>query len=136
MPPSPSLRPLWLLVALLLGACATSGQREDALNRTLRQYEKAVRWVQFDAVYAYHRWSEGGQPAPPAALRNVRVTRYHVNNSQLSDDALHYHQTVTIHYYLLDSPRERSIVQRQQWEYDPGQKRWLQTGPPPAFLRP
>ncbi len=125
----------WLICLLLLGACATTGQRLDALDHTLRQYEKAVRWAQFDAVYAHHRWSEDAQPTPPASLRNVRVTQYRVNNSKLAADKMHYRQTVTIHYYLLDSARERSLVHRQTWEYDPEQKRWLQTSPPPQFIR-
>ncbi len=126
---------LWLLLAaLLLSACATTSARMDSLDRTLKDYDRAIRWGQFDAVYAFRKWGDEQRPVASKSLQNLRVTQYKVLSSDLSPDKLKYTQVVKIHYYLLDSPRERQVTDRQKWEYDEEQKRWWLTSEIPAFL--
>jgi len=126
---------LWLLLpVLLLSACATTSGRLDSLDRTLKDYDRAIRWGQFDAVYAFRKWEDEQRPVAPKSLQNLRVTQYKVLSTDLSIDKLHYTQVVKIQYYLLDSPRERQVTDRQKWEYDEEQKRWWLSSDIPAFL--
>lgn len=136
MPPTLPAKPLWLLLlALSLGACAaiSENERMTGLDNTLKNYERAIRWADFDAAYGFHRWGDGDDPTPPKRLGNVRVTQYQLVNSHMATDNLSYTQTVRISYYLLDSPRERQIIDRQRWEYDEKAGRWWLASPPPQF---
>ena len=135
MPKFTPANALWLLLpALLLSACATTSARMDSLDRTLKDYDRAIRWGQFDAVYAFRKWEDDQRPVAPKSLQNLRVTQYKVLSSDLSIDKLSYTQVVKIHYYLLDSPRERQVTDRQKWKYDEEQKRWWLISEIPAFL--
>jgi len=136
MPRSVPLKALWLLLpAVLLGACASldKNERLTSLDNTLKNYDRAIRWVQFDAAWAFHKWDEGERQAPPASLKNVRVTEYKVVATHMAVDNLSYTQTVHIAYYLLDSPRERRLTDRQRWEYDADAKRWWLVSEMPQF---
>lgn len=123
----------WLACGLLLSACATTADRLEHLDRVQHDYEKAIRWAQFDAAISFRKL-EPGEPIPStAALKNVRVTRYTVNNSSLGADKMSATQVVTINYYRTDTSRERSVVDRQQWKYFSDDKHWYLMTPLPEF---
>jgi hypothetical protein len=122
-----------LIVALLLGACATSADRLDNLNRTLLAYEKAVRWAKFDIVYSFHKWDTDEQPSLPARLKNIRVTGYEVVNSRFDEKTMITTQLVAIRYYNTDTLRERELEGRQRWKYFPEPKRWYLLSDPLTF---
>lgn len=125
---------VWLiLMAVFLVGCATTTERMDDLDNTLRAYKKSIRWADFAAAYSFRKWQEGDVQAPPESLKDVRVTRYEVGNSQLSKDKLSYSQVVKISYYRMDSAREREIIDRQRWEYDETSARWMLVSEIPAF---
>jgi len=135
MPKFAPAHTLWLLLPVLfLSACATTSGRLDDLDRTLKNYDRAIRWGQFDAAYSFRKWEPNTQPAAPKSLQNLRVTQYKVLSTDLSIDKQSYTQVVKISYYLLDSPRERQTTDRQKWEYDEEQKRWWLASEIPAFL--
>ena len=123
----------WLgLLALLLGGCATTSDRMYQLDTTLRAYENALRWSNFDLAYSFQRPDlvASGHPRPRAG---IRVSAYEVINQQPDKDGLQVAQTVQIRYYHLDSARERSLIDRQRWAYAPEHKRWFLASSPPAF---
>lgn len=122
-----------LLFALALTACATTGDRLDALQRTLAGFEKAVRWAQFDAAYSFHEWPPGAQPSLPAKLKNIRVTGYDVANLRIDNEGVRAWQIVTIRYYDLDTSREHSITHSQEWRYEEKEKRWYLISEMPDF---
>lgn len=66
---------LLLLITLLLGACSTTRDQMDDLNKTLRGYEKAIRWAQYESAYSFHKL-EGGAPGMQENIENFRVTKY------------------------------------------------------------
>lgn len=121
-----------LLTSLLLGACATA-DRLDALNQTLRAYEKAIRWAKFDIAYSFRKWDADEQPRLPARLKNVRVTGYEVGNSRFDEKTMTTTQFVTIRYYNTDTLRERSLEDKQRWKYFPEPKRWYLLSDLPDF---
>jgi len=126
----------WLglsLAALLLGACATQGEMMDSLNKTLRGYEKAVRWAKFDAAYSYHKWNTDQEASIPTNMENIRVTKYESSSQRFDQQKLIMKQTITLHYYNTGDLRERSLKHRHEWKYFPESKRWYLTSDPIVF---
>jgi len=121
------------LAILLLGACATQGEIMDNLNKTLRGYEKAVRWAEFDAAYSYHKRETNQETTIPANMENIRVTKYESSGQQFDPQKLAMKQTVTLHYYNTDDLRERSLKLRHEWKYFPESKRWYLISAPVVF---
>ncbi len=121
------------LAVLLLGACATQGEIMDDLNKTLRGYEKAVRWAEFDAAYSYHKWEADQEASTPTNMENIRVTKYESSNQRFDQQQLAMKQTVTLHYYNTDDLRERSLKHRHEWKYFPENKRWYLISDPIVF---
>ncbi len=121
------------LAALLLSACATQGEMMDDLNKTLRGYEKAVRWANFDAAYSYHKWDADQEASIPTNMENIRVTKYESSNQRFDQQKLVMKQTVTLHYYNTDDLRERRVKHRHEWKYFPENKRWYLISDPIVF---
>ncbi|NOX92743.1 MAG: hypothetical protein GXP18_09935 [Gammaproteobacteria bacterium] len=121
------------LAALLLSACATQGEMMDNLNKTLRGYEKAVRWAKFDAAYSYHKWKADQEATIPANMENIRVTKYESSGQKFDQQKLVMKQTVTLHYYNTDDLRERRLKHRHEWKYFPESKRWYLISDPIVF---
>ncbi|MCF6338735.1 MAG: hypothetical protein L3J84_12440 [Gammaproteobacteria bacterium] len=121
------------LTALLLSACATQGEMMDDLNKTLRGYEKAVRWAKFDAAYSYHKRETDQEVSIPINMENIRVTKYESSNQRFDQQKLVMKQTVTLHYYNTDDLRERSLKHRHEWKYFPENKRWYLISDPIVF---
>ena len=126
----------WLTLlglTLLAGGCATPADKFDTLDRSLRGYEKAVRWGKFDIAYTFYRSGDDQQLIAPQYLKDIRVTRYEVNSRDFNSETMTTKQIVTISYYHMDTQRERSITDTQNWEYDKEKKRWFIVSEPPSF---
>jgi hypothetical protein len=121
------------LIVVLLGACATTYDKLDKLNSTLKGYEKALRWAKFDAAYSFHKWDTEEQPSIPKHLKNIRLTSYSVSNHSFDEKTMTAKQNVTIRFYNQNSLRERSLDDKQRWKYFKEEKRWYLTSKPPTF---
>lgn len=127
---------VWGLIPLLLlglAGCATTADKMDRLNRTLRAYEKNIRWAKFDAAYSFHKWEAGEQPSIPRHLKEIRVTGYDVTGTHFDPKTMTATQTVSIRYYSMETSRERTLEDRQRWQYNEDIKRWQLISPPPTF---
>ncbi len=126
----------WLglsLAILLLSACATQGEMMDNLNKTLRGYEKAMRWAEFDAAYSYHKWEKDQEASLPANMENIRVTKYESSSQRFDQQKMVMKQTITLHYYNTDDLRERNLKHPQEWKYFSETKRWYLISDPVVF---
>lgn len=121
------------ILTLLLTACATTADKMDKLERTVRGYEKALRWAKFDMAYSFVKWEEGEQPVIPEHLKTIRLTNYRIANRKFDEDSMTAEQIVTIHYYNQSDLRERELEDHQKWKYFSDEKRWYLTSKPPAF---
>lgn len=120
-------------VALILSACATTADKLDKLDQTVRGYEKALRWAKFDMAYAYFKWEDGEQPVIPEHLKSVRITNYRFANRKFDEDSMTAEQVVTIHYYNQSDLRERELEDHQKWKFFKEEERWYLTSKPPEF---
>lgn len=127
---------VWTLIPLLLlglTGCATTLDKMDSLNRTLRAYEKNIRWAKFDAAYSFHKWAPGEIPSIPKHLKYIRVTGYDVSGSSFDEKTMTATQTVAIRYYSMETSVEHTLEDKQRWQYDADIKRWQLISPPPTF---
>ena len=118
---------------IFLVACASTADKMDRLNSTLRGYEKALRWAKFDIVYSYHKWDSAEQPAIPKHLKNIRITNYSASNNSFNEKDMTAKQTVTMSFYNKNNLIEHSLDDKQRWKYFPDEKRWYLMSKPPSF---
>ena len=121
------------LLLIILGACASTNDKMDKLNITLRGYEKALRWAKYEMAYSFHKWDTEEQPSIPEHLKNIRLTSYGASNQSFDEDNMTATQSVTIRYYNQNNLRERSLEDKQRWKYFSDKKRWYLISKPPAF---
>lgn len=120
---------------LSLGGCSVvqDKQREIHLENTLKIYQKALRWGDFETVLAlYHP-----QPAPLdtallARLKNIKITRY-TETQHYSPSTTEYYQKIELHYYQPPGITEKHHSYHQLWRYDETTQRWYIDGDPPAL---
>ena len=129
------MRPAILLfIVLLMSGCASvdDSKKTITLDSALRQYERAIRWGEFQAAESLRRPSTG-TAANMARLKSVRVTGYDTHGKTESADRTRAQVDVEIRYYDEYAMKEMTIVDQQLWEYDPEGKTWYITSPMPAF---
>lgn len=122
-----AVRAGWVLVlASLLAACATSGQRSPR-DQTLYNYVSAVRWSDFDAAAQFL------DPAVLAAepltdlererYRQFQVSGYEVKSASEPAEG-EYLQVVEVRLVNRHTQVEKVLTDRQRWRWDPEAKRW------------
>lgn len=116
---------------MLLAGCSVTPDRRTLLDDTLRAYQRAIRWGEFTTAVTF---------APPGArkldlkrLAHIKVTEYDQTGGQLSSDGNHLVQFVKISYYDTDDMVEKTLVDRQKWEYNAKHARWFITSGLPKF---
>jgi len=119
-----------ILIALagLLQGCPQTKEDKN-LSETLRQYEKIVRWAQWDAATEFIS-PEYLQEHPITRLemdrlRLFRVTRYTLRSSTPVDEGQGLVQVVELRIFNKNQARERTIIDEQYWKYDEDRQRWL-----------
>ena len=124
---------LIMLLALLLGACA-SAARKDGLRSRLYNYASAIRWNEIEQAAAFvdpavmqeHPFTD----ADRERWAQVQVSRYYEGPQGVDADGK---VTQTVQIELIDRATQtvRSIVDRQRWRYDDeAEIWWLETGLP------
>ena len=123
-----------LLIALIAPGCASvdDSKKTITLDSALRQYERAIRWGEFEAADTLRRESTDAS-ANTAHLKAVRVTAYDTLAKTETENRSKAQVDVEIRYYNEYTMKEVTITDHQQWEYDPDGKTWFITSPMPAF---
>jgi hypothetical protein len=119
---------LLLCTALLAAACAGSNQTRT-LDLTLTQYEKLVRWSEWDLALDFlapdYLQNNPVTPLDLDRLRLFRVTQYNVRSSVPYDNGTGLRQAVEIRLFNRNRAVERVIMDRQDWRYEEASQRWL-----------
>ncbi len=126
-------------LAGLLQACQQTREDKD-LSATLKQYEKIIRWAQWDAATDFIA-PEYQEKHPITRLemdrlRLFRVTQYTLRSSMPIDEGNSLVQVVELHIFNKNQARERVIIDEQLWKYDEERERWfLHSGLPDPTQR-
>jgi hypothetical protein len=124
----------FLLLPLLLAACATKQHSRDLLTVSLYDYQSAIRWGNFAGALDFLD-PELLKRKPVSALDlerygQIQVTSYNVQGGGAAVEGQHQ-QVVEIRFINRHTQTERVLLDRQTWRYDAEQRRWwLTTGLP------
>ena len=126
---------LSLCVLLLVGCTTFQGlSRLSSLESTSKAYGKAIRWGEYQVANRFIKTQETDRQSPNLKkLEKIKVTSYEPMEINTSEDKLQAHQTVEIKYYNTDYLIEKTLIDKQLWEYDAKQKAWYLQGALPDF---
>ncbi len=127
-----------LIVACHFAACATVKNKKqlNRLDDSLRLYEQAIRWGEFDVAARYIKFRENAKPAKPRGreiLENIRVASYEVISQGMADDRSEARVLAAISFYHVESGIVRHMRDEQVWWYDEQSKSWFLEGDLPNF---
>jgi len=130
---------LFLALALGLTAC-TSNPAEKKLGETFKQYETIVRWSQWDAaadfISAEYQIEHPITRLEMDRLRLFKVTSYTVRSTGIFDEGMTARQAVEIKMFNSRQGVERTIIDEQEWRYNPETELWkLHSGLPDPTKR-
>lgn len=117
-----------LVLMILLAGCVPSGM-EKSRAEAFKQYESLIRWSQWDAA-ANFLAPEYLQENPITQLqmdrlRLFRVTNYTLRSANIYDEGMAAQQVVQISMFNNNQAVERTLIDTQEWRYDPERKRWF-----------
>ena len=118
-----------IFLLALITACASSNKQTKTLDLTLTEYEKTVRWSQWDLA-ASSIAPDYLQENPITRLdmdrlRLFKVTKYNVRSSIPFDGGLALRQVVEIGMFAKNRAVERTLIDEQEWRYNAELERWF-----------
>jgi hypothetical protein len=124
-----------VILVLLTVGCATYSEltKKDRFEDTVKIYELAIRWSEFDAAAAFIHSpeKEKGLQEKLAEMERIKVTDYVVMKLVASQNESEIVQIVKISYYKTDNMVVKSLRDNQLWVWDADQKGWfLESGLP------
>ena len=126
---------LVLGLSLLLTGCISDPKIVE-LEDTLRAYERAVRWSNFQMIPAFRNKERANEVLEYDRLKSIRVTGYAVRQYTVAESGVEADQVVEIRYYDENVVREKVEMDRQKWAYDNDLNHWVLTSDLPKFIYP
>jgi hypothetical protein len=106
----------------------------NTLDETTRSYGKAIRWNYFELANSFRKEPDRSTHETDfSALKKLRVTSYEVLSRNLSENHRQAGQTVKINFYRMSDMIEKTIIDRQDWQYDINDKKWYLHSSMPDF---
>lgn len=133
-----AMRVAAILAALaLLTGCKTlnlmQDKKEETLQNRLKAYQSTVRWGYPGQAYNFLRKDIAAATPLPGNLNNVSVTEYKVIRPPAQVSENQATQTAVIGYIFDDRQVEKTLHDRQLWEYEPETKTWFRVNPIPEY---
>lgn len=122
-----------LFGAVALAGCATTKDKDYALQDALNAYESTIRWVHFERLVLFHSAESLQAGRLPENASELKVTSYRPLVQRAGADGNSLDQTVEIKYYYWSQAKEQTTRQVQHWVYDADKARWQITTAPPTF---
>ena len=121
---------------ILAAGCVANQERLTQLEDGLRVYDGAIRWGDYGTAQAFVKRGEAGDAAQrPLPGSNIRVTAYEVVREAMlrQEDSGYTERLVQLRYYNSENAVEKTLLDRQRWEFDEQAQRWLITSGLPPF---
>jgi hypothetical protein len=125
-----------MILVILFGLTACTGNpSEKKLSETFKQYETIIRWSQWDAaanfISAEYQLEHPITRLEMDRLRLFKVTAYTVRSTAILDEGMTARQSVEIRMFNSRQGVERTIMDDQEWRYNPETQLWkLHSGLP------
>jgi hypothetical protein len=133
-----------LIVLLLLSGCEgtfgkySSGNRSNQLHEAVLEYNKYVRWQEWEKASDYIKTDE--QSAFKQQLEeleeDLRITDFEIRDTDVDSDAKTATARILYRYYWLPSITEKKMRFSQKWVWSEEEKRWAVDGPLNFLISP
>ncbi len=133
--------PMVLAIALFMTGCQLSSpmkafknkDMQDTLTQSLHSYELTVRWGELNQVYTFLDPELAKATTIQKNLDGIRVTHYEAVKGPAQTSEKEAMQSVKIRYVYEDRQIEKTMIDHQQWTYNPDKREWRRTNPIPKF---
>ena len=127
---------LLCIACLTLTACATRTGLSEELERSVKAYNRMLRWHELEnAVVIYsdpEQREENQSRAETLKKRGISVTDYRILSTRYLPETQSGDVVAEFDYYILPSNRVKTVSNRQEWVYRENIKSWkLKSGLPP-----
>jgi len=124
------------VICLTLTACATRTGLSEGLDRSVKAYNRMLRWHEIEnAVMTYsdpEQLEENLVRADSLKKRGLSVTDFRILSSRYLPEKQTGDVVAEFDYYILPSNRVKTVSHRQEWVYRENIKSWkLKNGLPP-----
>jgi len=106
---------------------------QDTLTKTLHSYELTVRWGELTQIYSYLEPELAKQTKMQENLNGIRVTSYEAIKGPSGTSENEAMQSVKIRYIYRDRQVEKTMIDHQEWTYNPEKREWRRTNSIPRF---
>ncbi len=121
-----------LLISLSLAGCVSVPEELETLDTTLKNYEKAMLWSEYDYILSSHK-GQNISPREHERLKSIKVTSYDVLKSKLLPSGKTFVQLLELKYYNRSYGVVQSIRTDQEWVYEEARGAWVLVTPFPDF---
>lgn len=127
---------LLCIACLTLTACANQRGVSDELNRSVKEYNRMLRWRELEnavVTYSEPRQSEKYRKQAEILIkRGISVTDFRILSTRYLPETKSGEAVAEFDYYILPSNRVKTISHRQEWVYQENLKSWkISNGLPP-----
>lgn len=127
-----------VIICSLLVACGGRMTKKKSLDHNLYQYAKVIRWADYNTALTFFS-PDIDTEHKPSILEIERLKQFNVSSyvsAPIMPGATENQiiQNVEIKLYNLHTKRERTVIDQQVWEYDPGANTWWLTSGLPQIV--
>jgi hypothetical protein len=124
------------VICLLLAACATRPGLSEELDRSVKAYNRMLRWHEIEsAVVTYtdpERQEECLKQADVLRKRGLSVTDFRILSTRYLPESQTGDAVAEFDYFILPSNRVKTLSSHQEWVYRENSKSWkINSGLPP-----
>lgn len=120
-----------IIICAMLFSCGGRMSKKQALDHTLFQYAKVIRWADYDTALTFFSPHMDAENNPSRLdierLKQFKVSSYVAAPILPGENENAIIQDVKLQMYNLHTKREKIVVDRQVWEYDSESHRWWLT---------
>jgi len=126
---------LIILISLLTACNGYKVQkRVNSLEAAITSYGVALRWAEYDTLYAYYVSPNGTQPPVDMnRLEELSVTGMEIKQKTVNEEQTEANVKAIVKYYIKSEGNIRELKLNQDWWYNEINKQWYIDGEFPKF---
>ena len=128
---------LLCILCLTLSACATHTSLNEEFDRSVKAYNRMLRWHEIENAGATYidqeQQAEYQKQAETLKKRGLSITDFRILSSRYLPEKKTGDVNAEFDYFMLPSNRIKTISYRQEWIYRDTIKSWKQKNALPVF---
>jgi hypothetical protein len=128
---------LLCIACLTLTACATRPGLSEELDRSVKAYNRMLRWHELEnAVATYsdpEQQEDYRKQAEAFKKRGISITDFRILSTRYLPEMQSGDVVAEFDYYILPSNRVKTVSHRQEWVYREKSKSWKLKNGLPSF---